>query len=164
MFPAPAGHTFKLYVVVAFTFFLLGLGAIPSLHPASAYPVIRILPTQPSFASEALDLISIRAILETGNSVDMIRITLDDGMAVEKVYEFDIDGKVIRADAGLSDAYCDARFRSDGYSIGPSVVDCNVVLDRSILAAGTHQIKSELVTEIGIFADDSELTLLASGR
>jgi hypothetical protein len=102
--------------------------------------------------------IRISADLETGNSIDTIRIKLDSGTVGEKFYEFDINGKVIRADAGLADAYCDASFRSDGYSVGPSVVDCSVVLDKSILAAGTHQIRSELVSEIGVFADDSEFT------
>jgi hypothetical protein len=102
--------------------------------------------------------IRIRAVLETGNSVDMIRITLDSGTADEKFYEFDINGRVIRADAGLADAHCNASFESDGYSVGPSVVDCNVALDKSVLAAGTHHIRSELVSEIGVFTDDSEFT------
>ncbi len=165
MHPAPTSHAFKLYSVGAFAFVLLGAGAISGVHPASADDVIRILPMSPSYIGDATDQeIRIRAVLETGNSIDIIRITLDAGTASEKVYEFDINGKVIRADAGLAEAYCDASFRSDGYSIGPSVVDCNVVLDRSILAAGTYQIRSELVTEIGIFADDSELILLAIGQ
>jgi hypothetical protein len=115
------------------------------------------MPTRPYYASDAMDLeIRISAVLETGNSIDKIGITLDSGKAAEKFYEFDINGKVIRADAGLADAFCDASYRSDGYSVGPSVVDCSVVLDKSILAAGTHQIRSELVSEIGVFSDDSE--------
>jgi hypothetical protein len=115
-----------------------------------------ILPT-PSHANDGKELeIRIRAALETGNSIDMIRITLDPGTAGEKFYEFDINGRVIRADAGLADANCQASFESDGYSVGPSVVDCNVVLDKSVLTAGTHHIRSELVSEIGVFADDSE--------
>lgn len=161
--PALAGHTFRLCVVGTFAFVLLGGGAISDLL-ASADAVIRILPTQPSYVGDAKFLdIRIRAISETGNSIDMIRITLDDETAAEKVYELDISGKVIRADTGLADASCDASFRSDGYSIGPSVVDCNLFLDKSVLAAGTHQIKSELITEIGIFTDDSQLTLHESG-
>lgn len=164
MLPALSNTTFLLYVVCTLAFVLLGAGAISDVLPASADPVIRILPTQPSYAGDSTHQeMRITAIPETGNSIDMIRITLDDRTADEKIYELDINGKVIRADEGLADAYCDARFRSDGYSIGPSVIECSVVLDKSIMATGTHQIKSELVTEIGIFADDSEFTLPESG-
>ena len=160
MFSALAGHKFRFYASRAFVFILLGAGAVSAVHTANADPVIRILLPQPSYAGDTMDL-RIKAVLETGNPIDTIRITLDDGTADEKVYELDINGKVIKADAGLADASCDAIFRSDGYSVGPSVVDCIIVLDSSVLAAGTHHIKSELVTEIGIFADDSELRLLS---
>lgn len=163
MHPSLTGHKLGLYMACTFGFVLLVAEAASNLHPASADPVIKILPAQPSYAGDAIDLIRIRAILETGNPIDMIRITLDDGTADERVYEFDINGKVIRADAGLADAACEATFRSDGYSIGSSVVDCTVVLDKSTLAAGSHQIKSELVTDTGIFTDESELVLHASG-
>ena len=157
MFPGLARNKFRLYTLGAFAFLLLAGLAIPGLHTASADPTIRILPLQPSYASDAMDLeIRINAVLETGNSIDMIRITLDSGTADEKVYEFDINGKVIRADAGLTDAHCDASFRSHGYSIGSFVVNCNVVLDKSILIAGTHQMSAELVSEIGVFSDNSE--------
>ncbi len=158
MFSAFSRHKFRLYVVSAFAFFLLGTVAIPGLHTASADPIIRISPPQPYYASDAELEIGVNVVLGTGNSIDMIRITLDSGTVNEKFYEFDINGKVRRADAGLAGAYCDPRFNSDGYSIGLSGVDCCVVLDKSVLAAGTHKIRSELVSEIGVFSDDSQFT------
>ncbi len=165
MDPALNGHTFVPHAAAVFAFVLLGGGAISGVHPASAGDVIRILPAPPSYVGDATDQeIRIRAILETGNSIEIVRVTLNAGTASEKVYEFDINGNMIRADAGLANAHCDASFRGDGYSIGPSVIDCTVVLDDSILAVGIHQIRSELVTEIGTFTDDSELILLAAGR
>jgi hypothetical protein len=150
--------------VGAFAFVLFAGGALAGVHPASADHVIRILPASPSYAGDAKDQeIRMTAILETGNSIDVVRVTLDAGTSSEKVYEFDVSGRAIRADDGLADAHCNPSFRSDGYSIGPSVIDCSVIVDDSILAAGTHQIRSEIVTEIGTFTDDSELILLASG-
>jgi hypothetical protein len=151
-------------VVGAFAFVLLGAGAFTGAHPTTADHVIRILSVSPSYAGDTKDQeIRMTAKLETGNSIDVIRVTLDAGTPSEKIYEFDVSGRAIGADDGLADAHCNASFGSDGYSIGPSVIDCSVLVDDSILAAGTHQIRSEIVTEIGTFTDDSELVLLAAG-
>ncbi|MCI0559415.1 MAG: hypothetical protein MN733_13045 [Nitrososphaera sp.] len=155
---------FRTTVVSFVAVVLLSASAISMARPAAADPALSIwsIPTISYIGDGMNQVIGVKAILETGNFVDIIRVIVDEGTLVEKVYEFEANGDETSTDAGFVDVFCSATFFSDGYALGESVINCKLVLDKSAFAAGLHPTKVELVLDIGTFSDTSKFRLLSS--
>ena len=139
--------------VLAFSLF--GAAAMANIRSANADPAINIwsIPSI-SYKNDGMNqVIGLKALLETGNFVDVIRVIVDEGTANERVYEFEANGDDVSTDTGFVDASCKATFFSDGYAIGPSQIDCKLVLDKTTFTTGLHQAKMELVMDSGTFTD-----------
>lgn len=144
---------------------LFGAASLSIVRPASASPSISIwsIPSI-SYKGDGMNqVIGIKALLESGDYVNVIRVIVDPGnLSEQKTYEFEANGDDVSADAGFVDVYCSATFFSDGYAIGDSKVECKLVLDKGSFDVGTHPIKLELVLDSGTYTDTSKFKLLAS--
>jgi hypothetical protein len=109
-------------------------------------------------------VIGVKALLETGNFVNTIRVIVDegDGPPNERTYEFGADGDETSTDTGFIDVFCKATLFSNGYAIGPSEINCKLVLDKTTFTTGTHDIKVEVDLDTGTFSDTSKFRLLGN--
>ena len=101
-------HLFNSYARVALVgvlaFSLLGAAAMSNARPAAADPAINIwsIPSI-SYVGDGMDqVIGVKALLEVGSFVDVIRVLVDPGTANERVYEFEANGDFVSADAVFS--------------------------------------------------------------
>lgn len=155
----------KLSVVGLLAFSLLGAGILASARPASADPSINIwsIPSISHKTDGMNQVIGVKALLETGDFVDVIRVIVDPAnVGEEKVYEFEANGDEVSTDDGFIDVFCKATFFSDGYAIGNSRIDCKLVLDKAFFDEGNHPTRLELVLDSGTFSDTSKFRLLGS--
>ena len=106
-------------------------------------------------------VVGVKALLETGDFVEVIRVIVNP-TGDSHVYEFEANGDEISTDDGFIDVSCRATFFTDGYAIGPSEIDCKLVLDKSEFGAGTHNTRMELEMDSGTFTDTSKFRLLSS--
>jgi hypothetical protein len=154
----------KVTVVSLLAFALLGAGVLANARPASADPSINIwsIPSISHKFDGMNQVIGVKALLETGDFVDVIRVIVDPGTGEELVYEFEANGDEVSTDDGFIDVFCKATFFSNGYAIGPSKVDCKLVLDKDSFDVGTHPTRLELELDSGTFTDNSQFRLLSS--
>jgi hypothetical protein len=156
-------NTARVALVSALAFSLFGAAIMSNARTASAAHAINIwsIPSI-SYVSDGMNqVIGVKALLETGDFVDVIRVIVNP-TGDAHVYEFEANGDEISTDDGFVDVFCKATFFSDGYAIGDSKIDCKLVLDKSEFGAGTHNTKMELVTGSGTFTDTSKFRLLSS--
>ncbi len=156
----------RLMMVVIAASSLLGAATISNARSAVAQPALNIWSAPAvSFVDDGTNqVIAIKAILETGNFVDIIRIIVDEGTPAEKVYEFEANGDLVSTDAGFMDVDCSATFLSDGYAIAESVIRCFLALDKSTFELGLRTTKVELVLDTGTFSDTNKFKLFAGPK
>ena len=153
----------RVALVSALAFSLFGSAVMSSARTASAAPAINIwsIPSI-SYVSDGMNqVVGVKALLETGDFVQVIRVIVNP-TGDSHVYEFEANGDEVSTDDGFIDVSCRATFFTDGYAIGPSEIDCKLVLDKSEFGAGTHNTRMELEMDSGTFTDTSKFRLLSS--
>lgn len=107
-------------------------------------------------------LLKLQFKLETGNKLEVIRVTIDKGTADEKVAEFDGQGHILSADPAFELVFGSTKLLSDGYAVGPAEGKFIVAMNKDELGEGTHAAFAEVVLDVGTLTAQDKFTLVAS--
>jgi len=115
------------------------------------------VPTHSRIDDGHYQLLRLKFHLDNINSIAMIKVTLDQGTAQEKVLTFKADGTIIAKDPAFVSVDGKTKFKTgSGYfAIKSADGKFRIAIDKSKLIAGFHTALAEVVTDVGTFSDDS---------
>jgi len=99
--------------------------------------------------------------LDTGNPLDKIRITLDEGTSEEKVLEFDGNGNVLTSDPAFVFVDGSIKIKTDGYLLTKLSGKFKIAIDKTQLTVGEHDALAEIITTGETVQDDAHFKLRA---
>jgi hypothetical protein len=128
----------------------------------SSFAKLQALPKKSLVDDGNSQLLKLQFKLETGNKLEVIRVTIDKSSAEEKVVEFDGQGHILSADPAFELVFGSTTLLSDGYAVGPAEGKFIIAMNKNELGDGTHTAFAEVVLDVGTLTAEDKFTLEAS--
>ena len=120
---------------------------------------LEALPKQSLIDDGNSQLLKLQFKLDTGNSLKIIRVTIDKTTNYPKVIEFDGSGKILSKDPAFQLVYGSTTMLSDGYAVGPAKGKFVIAMDKTAFSEGNHQALAEVVLDTGTLSAQDQFTL-----
>ena len=163
--PIAKADLFKVSAMILFTFGIASAGLISSIQSAAAASSANLwaVPVNSRIDDGNFQILRLHFNLDTGNPLEKIRITLDEGTGEQKVLEFNGNGDVLVSDPAFVSVDGSIEFITDGYSLSKLKGKFKIAIDKTELTVGEHDALAEIITDSETITDDAHFRLRAGG-
>ena len=153
----------RISVVILLTLGIASTGMISSLQSAAAASNANLwaVPVNSRIDDGNNQILRLHFNLDTGNPLNKIRITLDEGTSEEKVLEFDGNGNVLTSDPAFVFVDGSIKIKTDGYLLTKLSGKFKIAIDKTELTVGEHDALAEIITTGETLTDDAHFRLRA---
>lgn len=155
----------RLAVIAFVTLGIAGSATVSSMQYASAAASsnanLWAVPVNSRIDDGNYQILRLKFNLETGNPLEKIRITLDQGTSEEKVLEFNGNGDIITADSAFVSVDGSVKFKTDGYLLSKLSGKFKIAIDKTEMTVGEHDALAEIITTGETLMDDAQFKLRA---
>jgi hypothetical protein len=155
----------RLAVIVFVTLGVAGSATVSSIQNAAATPMANLwaVPVNSRIDDGNYQILRLHFVLDTGNPLLKIRITLDPGTLDEKVLEFDGNGNILVGDPAFVSVDGSIKFKTEGdgyYFLSKLKGKFKIAVDKTELAVGDHDALAEIIrTDLETAQDDAHFKL-----
>jgi hypothetical protein len=159
----PQADILRISVMIFLTLGIAGAGLMTSIQSASAASSANLwaVPVNSRIDDGNFQILRLKFNLDTGNPLDLIRITIDQGTPDEKVLEFDGSGDIISADPAFVSVDGSITIKTDGYVLTKLSGKFKIAMDKEALGVGEHDAIAEIITTGETVTDDAHFRLRA---
>lgn len=153
----------RVSAVVLLTLGIASTGLISSIQSAAAASNANLwaVPVNSRIDDGNFQILRLNFNLDTGNPLDKIVITIDEGTSEEKVLEFNGNGDVLSADPVFVFVDGSIKIKTDGYLLTKLSGKFKIALDKTQLTVGEHDALAEIITTGETITDDAHFRLRA---
>ena len=153
----------RVSVMMFLTVGIASAGLISSVQSAAAAASssanLWAVPVNSRIDDGNYQILRLKFNLDTGNPLDKIRITLDQGMPDEKVLEFNGNGDILSGDSAFVFVDGSIKFKTDGYLLSKLTGKFKIAIDKTELTVGEHDALAEIITDAETITDDAQFRL-----
>ena len=153
----------RVSVVVLLALGIASTGLISSIQYAAAASNANLwaVPVNSRIDDGNFQILRLHFNLDTGNPLEKIVITIDEGTLQEKVLEFNGNGDVLSADPAFVFIDGSIKIKTDGYLLKQLKGKFKIALDKTLLTVGQHDALAEIITTGETIMDDAHFRLRA---
>ena len=153
----------RLAVIAFVTLGIAASGTVSTMQYASAASMANLwaVPVNSRVDDGNFQILRLKFELDTGNPLEKIRITVDQGTPDEKVLEFNANGDVLTADPAFVSVDGSIKIKTDGYVLTKLSGKYKIAMDKEALGVGEHDALAEIITTGETTTDDAHFRLRA---